>query len=66
MRNIEAAREEYHLQGISLYGQMISAMNKSIIEDIEPPVTLEDGRHSVKLVEAIYKAVREKRVVSVD
>ncbi|MDH7480393.1 MAG: Gfo/Idh/MocA family oxidoreductase [Armatimonadota bacterium] len=65
VRNIEAAREEYHLQGVSLYGQMINAMNESIIEDKEPPVTLEDGRHSVKLVEAIYKAVKEKRVISV-
>ncbi len=32
----------------------------------EPPVTLADGRHSVKVVDAIYRAVRKGRVVEVE
>jgi len=66
VRNIEVARQEYHFEGIGLYGQMIDLFSRSIVEDSEPPITLEDGRHSVKLVNAIYKAVAEKRVVKVE
>lgn len=66
VRNNEVNREEYHLEGIGLYGQMINTFSKCIVEDREPPVTLEDGRHSVTVVEAIYRAVREKRVVRVE
>ena len=66
MRDVEVSREEYHLQGVSLYGQMINAFNECILQDKAPPVTLEDGRHSVKVVDAIYKAVREKRVVPIE
>lgn len=66
VRDNEAKREDYHLDGVSLYGQMINIFADCIIEDKEPPVTLEDGRHSVKLVDAIYRAAREKRVVAVE
>jgi predicted dehydrogenase len=66
VRTNTAQREEYHFAGPSLYGQMIAAFNRCIREDGESPVTLEEGRHSVRLIEAIYKAVAEKRVVPVD
>jgi len=62
----ESTREEYSLTGPSLYGRMVAAFSECILEDKEPPVTLADGRHSVKLVNAVYTAVREKRVVTVD
>jgi predicted dehydrogenase len=66
VRNVEVEREEYNLKGIGLYGQMIAAFSDCILEDKEPPITLEDGRHSVKVVEATYRAVRERRVVKLD
>ena len=66
VRDNPVSREEYHFDGIGLYGQTINIFSRCIIEDKEPPITIEDGRHSVKLVDAIYKAVEEKRVVAVD
>jgi predicted dehydrogenase len=66
IRNIEPTRQEYYFEGIGLYGQMIDAFSRCIAEDTVPPVTLEDGRHSVRVVEAIYRAVKEKRVVQVE
>jgi predicted dehydrogenase len=65
VRNVEVQRQEYHFEGIGLYGQMIDLFSRCVQESTEPPVTLEDGRHSVKVVDAIYKAVRERRVVKV-
>jgi len=66
VRNVEAARQEYHFEGIGLYGQMIDLFSRCITQDTEPPVTLADGRHSVKVVEGIYRAVKEKRVVEIE
>ncbi len=66
IRNIEVARQEYIMEGIGLYGQMIDVFSKCIVEDTESPITLEDGRHSVQVVNAIYKAVKEKRVIRVE
>lgn len=66
VRNIEAERKEYNLEGIGLYGQMIDIFSNCILNNEEPPVTLDDGRHSVRVVNAIYKAVKEKRVISVE
>lgn len=66
IRNVDVQREEYHFEGIGLYGQMIDAFSRCIAEDHEPPVTLKDGRHSVRVVEAVYRAVKEKRVVRVE
>jgi predicted dehydrogenase len=63
VRNVEVKREEYHMTGIGLYGQMITAFSDCILNDQEPPITLEDGRHSVEVVEAIYRAVKERKVV---
>jgi predicted dehydrogenase len=60
------ARVEYRLEGAGLYGQMIEAFSRCILEGREPPVTLADGLHSVRVTEAIYRAVRERRVVRVD
>lgn len=65
-RAAEAKREEYHLEGKSIYGRMMERFSKCILDDIEPPVTLADGRRSVAVVEAIYKSAAEKRVVAVD
>ncbi|MFA5864379.1 MAG: Gfo/Idh/MocA family oxidoreductase [Phycisphaerae bacterium] len=66
VRNVEVQRQEYHFEGIGLYGQMIDLFSRCIAENTEPPVTLEDGKHSVKVVDAIYTAVRERRVVTVE
>ncbi len=66
VRDIEVDRQEYKMEGIGLYGQMIDIFSKCIIKDKEPPVTLQEGRHSVKVVNAIYKAVKEKRVIKVE
>ena len=64
-RNVKVKRQEYKLKGIGLYGQMIDTFSRCILRDEEPPVTLEDGRHSVAVVEAVYRAVREKRMVKI-
>jgi predicted dehydrogenase len=66
VRNVDVRRQEYHFEGIGLYGQMIDTFSRCIAEDLEPPVTLEDGRHSVKVVLAAYQAVKENRVVKVE
>jgi predicted dehydrogenase len=65
VRDVPANRQEYRMEGIGLYGQMVDRFSRCILENTEPPVTLEDGRHSVRVVEAIYQAVREQRVVKV-
>lgn len=65
VRDVPVNREEYKLEGIGIYGQMVDIFSRCILEDKEPPITLEDGRHSVKVVLAIYQAVKEKRVVQV-
>ena len=64
-RAVEARRQEYKLKGESLYGQMMEIFSRCILDDTQPPVTVADGRHSVAVVEAIYKSVAEKRVVAV-
>ena len=66
VRNVEAARQEYRLEGAGLYGQMIETFSRCILEDREAPVGLEDGRRSVAVTLAIYKAARERRVVRVE
>jgi predicted dehydrogenase len=66
VRDVEVARQEYRLEGVGLYGQMITVFSDCIRQDTEPPVTLQDGRHSVKVVDAIHKAVRERRVIRVE
>ena len=65
VRDVAVAREEYHFQGIGLYGQMVSMFADCILENKTPPISLEDGRHSVNVVETIYRAVKEKRVLAV-
>ena len=66
VRNVPARRKEYRLKGPSLYGQMIRTFNRCILEDRDPPVSLADGRHSVKVVNAIYRAVAQKKVARVE
>jgi predicted dehydrogenase len=66
VRNAEVNREEYKFTGIGIYGQMIATFSDCVLEDREPPITLEDGRHSVTVVEAIYRAVRERRAVKLE
>ncbi len=65
VRDTEAERQEYRLEAAGIYGQMVNAFVECILENKEPSVTLEDGRHSVKVVDAIYRAAKEKRVASV-
>ena len=66
VRNTEVQRQDYNLEAAGLYGQMISNFSQCIMEDRQPPIGLADGRHSVAVTLAVYKAVRERRVVSVD
>lgn len=66
VRNTEVSREEYKFEGIGLYGQMITIFSDCIIHNTQPPVSLDNGRHSVKVVEAIYKSIRDKRVVCIN
>lgn len=65
-RSAEVDRQDYRLSGEGIYGQMISSFSKCIVENVDSPVTLEDGRHSVALVEAIYRAVATRCVVEVE
>jgi predicted dehydrogenase len=58
-------RQEYKLEGIGIYGQMITLFTDCILQNQQPPVSLAEGRHSVRLVDAIYQASRERRVVAV-
>lgn len=66
VRNVEVNRREYNLEGIGLYGQMITIFSDCILNNAEAPSSFASGRHSVKVVEAIYKSVAEKRAVRVD
>ncbi len=66
VRSMAVDRQEYRLEGIGLYGQMITTFSDCILHDTEPPCTLADGRHSVQVVNAIYQAVTERRIVRVD
>lgn len=66
VRNVAVKREEYNLEGTGLYGQMIGIFSRCVLEDKNPPVALEDGKHSATVVEAIYRSVKEKRVVRVE
>ena len=66
LRNVEVARQEYRLDGIGLYGQMIEALSQCIMEDTEPAIGIKDGRHSVAVTLAAYKAACERRVVRVE
>jgi len=65
MRDIQAERQEYKLEPIGIYSQMITLFTDCILQDQEPPTSLANGRHSVKVVNAIYQAARERRVVEV-
>jgi len=64
-RATEAKRQEYNLKGESIYGRMMESFARCILENSEPPISLADGRRSVAVVEAIYKAVAERRTVKV-
>ncbi len=65
VRNVEAQRQEYHLEGIGLYGQMIDIFSRCIVENTTPPITLDDGRHSVAVVLAVYEAIRKRKTIKV-
>jgi len=65
VRNVEVNKEEYNFEGIGLYGQMITLFSECIREGKEPPAGFENGRHSVKVVDAIYQSTREGRAVKV-
>jgi predicted dehydrogenase len=66
VRDTQANRQEYHLEGIGIYGQMITLFTDCILQDREPSSSLAAGRHSVQVVDAIYKAIRTRRVVKVE
>jgi len=66
MRDPQANRQDYKLEGIGIYGQMITLFTECILQDRQPPTSLANGRHSVQVVNAIYQAVRERRVVEVE
>lgn len=64
-REPTATHQDYDLPRVGIYGQMVEAFCRCIREKTRPEVNLEDGRHSVKLVQAIYRAAKEGRVVDV-
>ncbi|MDY7009420.1 MAG: Gfo/Idh/MocA family oxidoreductase [Planctomycetota bacterium] len=66
VRGVEVNRQEYDLEGIGIYGQMITIFSDCILRDQNPPTSFADGRHSVRLVDATYQSVAEKRVVQVE
>ena len=65
VRDTQAGRQEYKLKPIGIYGQMITLFTDCILQDRPPPASLANGRHSVNVVNAIYQAARERRVVEV-
>ena len=62
---IPMVHDIYKLEGIGIYGQMITLFTDCILQDRPPPTSLANGRHSVQVVNAIYQAARERRVVEV-
>jgi hypothetical protein len=44
---------------------MISQFSQCLLDRRPPPISLDDGRHSVALVHAIYQAGRDRRVITV-
>jgi predicted dehydrogenase len=66
VRTESARKKQYRLKGLGIYGQMIEVFSRCILEDKEPPISLADGRHSVKVVNAIYEATRERRTVTIE
>ncbi|HWQ90176.1 MAG TPA: Gfo/Idh/MocA family oxidoreductase [Clostridia bacterium] len=64
-RNVNVKREEYKFDGMGIYGQMITLFTECILQNAEPPASFASGRHSVQVVEAIYRAARERKVVEV-
>jgi len=65
VRDVEVNRQEYTFEGIGLYGQMITIFSDCVLGDQEAPASFASGRHSVQVVDAIYKAAAEKGVVAV-
>ena len=65
VRNTEVDQQKYHMEGIGLYGQMITIFSDCILNGIEPEASFASGRHSTKVVDAIYKAVKAKKTVKV-
>lgn len=65
VRNVEVDRQEYAFEGVGLYGQMITILSDCIRNDTEPEASFENGRHSTKVVQAIYEAIRTRKVVEV-
>ncbi|MCE5230400.1 Gfo/Idh/MocA family oxidoreductase [bacterium] len=66
IRNVPARRVEFNLEGKSLYARQIEIFSNCILEDREPPIGFADGRHSVAVIDAIYRAVRERRTIEVE
>jgi len=64
-RDTQPNRQEYKLAGRGIYGQMITLFTDCILQNRQPPASLADGRHLVQVVNAIYQAARERRVVEV-
>jgi predicted dehydrogenase len=64
-RDSAATTGEYALQGHGIYGQMVEAFCRCIRDGTDPAVGSEQGLHSMKLVEAIYRSARQRRVVEV-
>jgi predicted dehydrogenase len=65
VRDTQADRQEYKLQPVGIYGQMITSFSDCILQDRQPTESLANGRHSVKVIDAIYQAARDRRVIAV-
>lgn len=60
-----AEKQVYQLDSIGLYAQMVKTFCQCVLTKSEPPISFKEGKHSVILVDAIYRAVKEKRVISI-
>jgi predicted dehydrogenase len=65
-RSAAPRREEFHFEGRGIYGQMIAQFSQCLLDQQPPSITAADGRRTVALLQAIYRAGRERRVVTVE
>ena len=63
VRDVEVDKQEYDLEGIGLYGQMIAIFSDCIAQDTTAAASFANARHSMQVTDAIYRAAKEGKVV---
>ena len=64
VRNTEPEREEYRLEGKGIYGTAVERFASAVLNGVEPEISFDDGAHSVRLVQAIYRSAEAGRAVA--